>query len=211
MESICSAYWYPIYAYVRCRGQSPADAEDLTQEFFRRLLEKRWLDSADPDKGRLRTFLVVAVQRFMAREWRRASAERRGGGRTHVPIDTRFAESRYATDAPAGESAEQAFDRQWAMTLMEITLQRLRAEFEQAGRAGQFEVLKQCLTAERGALDYAGVARDLGLSPGAARVAVHRFRKRFRAVYREEISRTLAEGADLGEELRHLADAVSRA
>ncbi len=169
LETICRAYWYSLYAYARRRGQSPPDAQDFTQEFFRLLLEKRWLDSADPDKGRLRTFLVVAMKRFMAKEWRRASAERRGGAQVHVPIDTRFAESRYAADATTPETAEETFDRQWAITLMEITLQRIRAEFEGAGRSDQFEALKECLTAERGVLDYSGMAQ--GLASARARPA----------------------------------------
>src|SRR5271169_4149136 len=101
LEALCRAYWYPLYAYVRRSGQAPHDAQDLTQEFFRRLLEKRWLDSVDREKGKLRTFLIVALKGFMSKEWRRASAQRRGGGQTHVQFDTAFAESRYAADGPS--------------------------------------------------------------------------------------------------------------
>jgi RNA polymerase sigma-70 factor (ECF subfamily) len=209
LESLCRAYWYPLYAYVRRRGHSPHDAQDLTQEFFRRLLEKRWLDAADPAKGRLRAFLVVALKNFMSKEWRRASAECRGGGQTQVPFDTAVAESRYAADGPDRLEADLAFDREWALTLLRLTMERLRAEFEAAGKPEDFEALKGCLLAERGAGDYAALAARLGVSEGAARVAAHRLRKRFRQVFREEISHTLAEGADLEGELRHLAAALA--
>jgi DNA-directed RNA polymerase specialized sigma24 family protein len=209
LESLCRAYWYPLYTYVRHCGQSPHDAQDLTQEFFYRLLKKRWLDSADREKGRLRTFLIVALKSFMSNEWRRASAQRRGGGQAPVPFDTEFAESRYAADHSAKLGADETFDKQWALTLLDLTVNRLRAEFTVAGNPGDFETLKGCLMAERGAIDYAAVAKRLDVKEGAARVAVHRLRKRFREVYREEISQTLADGADLDGELRHLADSLA--
>jgi RNA polymerase sigma-70 factor (ECF subfamily) len=209
LESLCRAYWYPLYAYVRRCGQSPHDAQDLTQEFFRHLLEKRWLESADRDKGKLRTFLIVALKNFMANEWRRASAQRRGGGQSPVPFDSEFAETRFAADCSAKLAADEAFDKEWALTLLDMTVNRLRAESAAGGNPGHFEALKDCLMAERGAIDYAAVAKRLGVSEGAARVAVHRLRKRFREVYREEISQTLADGADLDGELRHLAAALA--
>lgn len=209
LETICQAYWYPLYAYVRHCGQSPHDAQDLTQEFFCRLLEKRWLDSADREKGKLRTFLIVALKRFMNNEWDRSAAQRRGGGQAHVQIDTAFGESRFAKDTHS-LAPDETFDRQWALTLISLTTKRLREEFAAAGRPGDYDALKNCLLADRGAIDYASVARQLGGNEGAARVAVHRLRKRFREIYREEISQTLAEGADLDAELRHLAAALAR-
>jgi RNA polymerase sigma-70 factor (ECF subfamily) len=209
LESLCRAYWYPLYAYVRRRGQSPQDAQDLTQEFFCRLLEKRWLDSADRAKGRLRAFLVVALKNFLSKEWRRASAQRRGGGHSQAPLDTALAESRYAAEAPAKLEPDAAFDREWALTLLDLTVNRLRAEFAAAGRPDDFEALKGCLLAERGGIDYAALAGRMGLNEGAARVAAHRLRRRFRQVYREEISQTLADSADLEGELRHLAAALA--
>lgn len=210
LETICQAYWYPLYAYVRRCGQSPHDAQDLTQDFFSRLLEKRWLDSADRDKGKLRTFLIVALKNFMAKEWRRVSAQKRGGGQAHLPMDTAFAESRYAADASSDLRPEDIFEQQWALTLLELTLQRLQKEFESAGKPDEFEEMKGCLMAERGAIDYASVALRIGVNQGAARVAVHRLRKRFREIYREEISQTLSEGTDLDGELRHLAQALAQ-
>lgn len=209
LELICRAYWYPLYAYVRRRGHSPHDAQDLTQEFFCRMLEKRWLDAADRDKGRLRTFLIVALRSFMSKEWRRASAQRRGGGNAHVQLDTVFAESRYAADTQL-LAPDEMFDRQWALTVLDLAFNRLQAELATAGKPGDFDALKNCLTAQRGTIDYAGLAQRLGVTEGAARVAAHRLRKRFREIYREEISRTLPDGADVEAEMRHLAAALAR-
>jgi RNA polymerase sigma-70 factor (ECF subfamily) len=209
LETICRAYWYPLYAYVRRSGQSPQDAEDLTQEFFSRLLEKHWLQSADPGKGRLRTFLITTLRHFMNNEWRRASAQRRGGARKHAQFDTAFAETQYAADM-SSRAPDETFDRQWALTMLNLTVERLRREYAEAGRPGDFDALKDCLMAARGAIDYAAVAARLSVNEGAARVAAHRLRKRFREIYREEISQTLADGADVDGELRHLAAALAR-
>ncbi len=209
LELICQAYWYPLYAHARRCGQSPHDAQDLTQEFFRRLLEKRWLESADREQGRLRSFLMVALKRFMSNEWDRASAQRRGGGKAQAQFDTAFAESRFAADRQT-LAPDEAFDRQWALTLLRLATDRLRREFAAAGKPGDYDTLKPCLLADRGGIDYATVARQLGVNEGAARVAVHRLRKRFREIYREEISQTLAGDADLDAELRHLAAALAR-
>ena len=209
LETLCRAYWYPLYAYVRRCGQTPHDAQDLIQEFFCRLLEKHWLNLANREKGRLRTFLIVALKNFMAKEWRRASAQRRGGGRAPVQLNTAVAESRYAVDT-SSLLADEAFDQQWALTLLDLTVNRLRDEFAAAGKPGDFEILKNCLMADRGAIDYATLAKGLGLNEGAARVAVHRLRKRFRELYREEIARTLPDNSDLEAELRHLAAALAQ-
>jgi DNA-directed RNA polymerase specialized sigma24 family protein len=209
LETICRAYWHPLYAYARHCGHPPHDAQDLTQEFFANLLGKHWLETADREKGRLRTFLIVALKKFMSKAWRRESAQKRGGGQTHVHIDTQFAESRYAVDSSAKRDPDEVFDRQWALTLLELTLKRLQAEFAAVGKTGDFEVLKSCLMAEHGAIDYGAIAGQLGGNAGAARVAVHRLRRRFREFYREEVSQTLAEEADLDGELRHLAAALA--
>lgn len=207
LEIICRAYWHPLYAYVRRCGHSPHDAQDLTQEFFRQLLEKHWLENADREKGRLRTFLVMALKHLMANEWRRASAEKRGGRQPHLPLDTALAESRFAADSKL--TPDEVFDRQWALTLLDLTINKLQAEFTAAGKTDEFGKLKSCLMAEHGAIDYSAVAAQLGVNAGAARAAVHRLRKRFRQLYRVEIARTLADGADLDGELRHLAAALA--
>ena len=209
LEAICQAYWYPLYAYVRRCGQSPHDAQDLTQAFFCRLLEKRLLDFANREKGRLRSFLIAAMKNFMSNEWRREAAQKRGGGQRHMPFDTTFAESQLATDNQS-LGPDETYDQQWALTLLNLTVNRLKEEFAVAGKAADFEILKRCLMAGRGAIDYAATAAQLGLNEGAARVVVHRLRKRFREIYREEISQTLAVGADVDAELRHLAAALSR-
>ena len=191
-------------------GQSPPDAQDLTQEFFCHLLEKRWLASADPDKGKLRTFLIVMLKNFMAKEWRRASAQKRGGGQAHARFDTSFAESRYAADPNSALATEETFDRQWALTLLNLTVERLQTEFAAAGKPADFDALKDCLMAARGTIDYAALAAKLGVNEGAERVAAHRLRKRFREIYREEIAQTLADGADVDAELRHMAAIPAR-
>jgi DNA-directed RNA polymerase specialized sigma24 family protein len=211
LEAVCRAYWYPLYAYARRCGKSPHDAQDLTQEFFRLLLEKHWLEQADREKGRLRTFLITALKNFMANEWRRQSAQKRGGGQECIPLDTKFAESRYAASASGDCAADEIYDRQWALTLLELAVARLQSEFAAAGRAAEFAVLQEFLSISHAALDYGCAAERLKTSEGTARVAVHRLRKRFRELYREEISQTLPDGADLDEELRHLANALARA
>ena len=209
LENLCRAYWFPLYAFVRRSGHPPQDAEDLTQEFFCRLLEKGWLEAADPEKGKLRTFLIAALKHFLTKEWRRASAQRRGGGQPAVPLDTALAESRCAVDA-SSLPADEIFDRQWALTLLEHAVNRLKAEFAAAGKAEDFEALKGSLLAGRGTLDYAALAQQLRVGEATARVAVHRLRKRFREVFREEITLTLVDGADVEEEVRHLAAALAR-
>src|SRR3954462_9545298 len=162
LEALCGAYWQPLYAYVRRCGQSPHDAQDLTQEFFAHLLEKRWLDSAHPEKGRLRTFLIVMLKRFMAKEWRRASAQRRGSGQALAQFDTAFAESRYAADQSSSLGPDEIFDRQWAMTLLNRTIERLQTEFSSTGKSSNFAALKDCLMAARGTTDYVALAEKLG-------------------------------------------------
>ncbi len=202
-------YWQPLYAFARRSGKSPHDAEDVTQEFFRSLMEKRWLADADREKGRLRSFLALAMKRFMANEWRREAAEKRGGGRAQVPIDTVFAESYYQPEVNERLAVERVFDREWAMTLLRLTMQRLQNEFVSAGKNGDFEVLKEFLTASHAGIDYRSAAEKLGINESAARVAVHRLRKRFREAYREEIKQTLPKGADVEEEIRYLADVLA--
>jgi RNA polymerase sigma-70 factor (ECF subfamily) len=209
LETLCRDYWYPLYAYLRRSGHCAHDCQDLTQEFFCRLLEKRWLDAADPERGKLRTFLLSALKNFVSNEWRRASAQRRGGGQGHVPFDTELAESRFATD-PQALAPGETFDRQWALTLLELTMNQLRQEFAQENKLESFEPLKASLLGERGAIDYSHLSKQLGMTEGAVRVAVHRLRKRFREIYREQIAQTLSENADVEAEIRHLAQVLAR-
>jgi RNA polymerase sigma factor (sigma-70 family) len=210
LEKLCRAYWYPLYAYIRRTGQSKENAEDLTQAFFARLLEKNFLNAAEPERGRFRSFLLVALKRFMANEWDRVRAQKRGGGQTHVPLDTELAERKFQAETTAGEiSPDRLYDRRWALTLLEQTMARLRAEFERAGKTVEFERLKSFLTADKSEIPYATVAAELGMVESALRVAVHRLRRRYRELFREEIAHTLAEGEDIDEELRHLLTVLS--
>ena len=205
LEKLCRTYWYPLYAYIRRSGQSKENAEDLTQAFFARLLEKKFLDFAQQERGRFRSFLLVALKRFMANEWERAHAQKRGGFQTSISLDTELGERKFQSEiASAKISPDRAFERRWAMTLLEQTMRRLRSEFETAGKTSEFDRLKIFLTADKKEIPYATVADELGMSESTLRVTVHRLRKRYRELFREEISHTLAEGESVDEELRYL-------
>jgi len=204
LETLCRTYWYPLYAYVRRQGHSPPDAQDLTQEFFARLLQKDYLKAAAREKGRFRTFLIVALKRFLANEWDRARAQKRGGGQHPLSLDTELAEQRYRIEPVEGATAERVFERRWALTLLDRTMTRLREEFGSAGKGEEFDGLKLCLTAERGEISYAEIAKALGINEGAARVAVHRLRKRFREIFREEIAHTVSSAEEIEGEVRYL-------
>jgi len=208
LEELCRTYWMPLYAAVRRFGHDPEDAKDLTQEFFARLLEKDWLQAVDREKGRFRTFLMVVLKRYLANEWHRGQAAKRGGGLEPVPLDTQLAERLYGGSGAHSLTPEQLFDKRWALTLIETALVRMEREYSEAGRGGEFEVLKPCLTAERGEIDYRELAEALGLGAGAARVAVHRIRKRYRSLFREEIARTVRDEGEVEEEMRALMQAL---
>jgi RNA polymerase sigma-70 factor (ECF subfamily) len=208
LEELCRAYWYPLYAYARRRGHAREDAEDLTQAFFARLLEKDYLQAASRAKGRFRTFLLMAFQRFLANEWDRARAQKRGGGRAVLPLDAETAERRYQIEPVDELSADRIFERRWALTLIDETMARLRQEFVAADRTGEFERLKSFLTADRDTIPYAELAVTLGQPEGALRVAVHRLRRRFRELFRLEIAQTVASPAEIDSELRHLLAAL---
>lgn len=209
LAKLCETYWYPIYAAVRRRGFSPEDAQDSTQEFFARLLAGNWVAAADRSKGRFRTFLLTALHRFLANEWDRNRALKRGGGAPTVPLETAVAESRYCTDSGSRLSPERLYDRQWALVLLDRALSRLAAEHESVSRAAEFAVLRPALTAERGEIPYATMAAQLHLSETATRMAVHRLRKRFRQIFREEIAQTLAQPDEVEAEIRHLLAALA--
>ncbi len=209
LETLCRAYWPPLYAFARRQGHSPHDAEDLAQGFFARLVEKEHLLAVQREKGRFRQFMLMAFRRYCANEWEHQRAAKRGSGGVPVPLDTATAEQRYVADTDAVKSPDAAFDRRWALSLLELVLTRLREEFAAAGQTLEFAALKPFLSAESAGLDYAQAAAELGASEGAARVAVHRLRKRFRQLFREEIERTVADSADVDDELRHLVAALA--
>jgi RNA polymerase sigma factor (sigma-70 family) len=206
LETLCTTYWYPLYAFVRRQGRSPEDAQDITQEFFARLLEKDQLRPVAQEKGKFRTFLLVALRRFMANELDRAHAQKRGGGVAAIPFDTELAESRYATDSSV-ETAERIFDRRWALALLEQTLARVREEYAEVGKLHVFHELKGFLTAEE--REYREAAARLQMGEGALRVAVHRLRKRYREIFREEIAHTVSSTDEIDGEVRYLMDVLA--
>jgi len=210
LAHLCEAYWYPLYAYVRRRGRSPHEAEELTQEFFARVLEKDFLRSAGPEKGRFRSFLLVCLRRFLANERDRSRAKKRGGGRPTVSIDFRDADERYRQEPSDELTAERIFERRWALSLLEQTLGQLADEMAAAGKAELFEKLKVYLTAEAENPPYAEMAAALGTSQGALRVRVHRMRERYRQLLRERIAMTLSDPTDVDDEIRSLFFALGR-
>ncbi|MBI1842837.1 MAG: sigma-70 family RNA polymerase sigma factor [Verrucomicrobia bacterium] len=209
LETLCRAYWYPLYAYVRASGRSPHDAQDLTQEFFARLLARDWLRVVLPEKGRFRTFLVVTMKRFLTNEWRRGMAQKRGSGILPLSLDTGAAEHRFAAEPPL--TPDELYERRWAMTLLDESMERLQGHFTHAGRELEFHSLKEWLTAERGSIPYGQIATGLGTTEGAARVAVHRMRKQFRQLFRQTIAETVDAADDVDAEMRHLVAVLSRA
>jgi RNA polymerase sigma-70 factor (ECF subfamily) len=209
LETLCRTYWYPVYAFVRRQGQHPHDAQDLTQEFFARLLQKDYLRSVAREKGRFRTFLIVALKRFMANEWDRARALKRGGGEAPLSLDTSLAETRYQQEPAASSDADSVYDRRWALTLLDQAMIRLRQEYEADGKGADFDQLKSFLTVDHADIGYGTIAARLGISEGAARVAVHRLRKRFREVFREQIAQTVSSPAEIDEEVAHLVAALA--
>lgn len=209
LEQLCRAYWYPLYAFVRRLGHGPHDAEDLVQGFFAACLEKNYLGAADRRKGRFRSFLLLALKRFMANEWDRQRTRKRGGDQTVISLDSLDAEQRYALEPADRLSADKLFERRWALTLLDKVLARLAAEQAATGHAATFAHLKEFLTSQGRGTPYAELAERLGLSEGALKVAIHRLRKRYRDLLEEEIAHTVATPEEIAEERRHLLAALS--
>jgi RNA polymerase sigma-70 factor (ECF subfamily) len=208
---LCGAYWYPLYAYLRRKGQTPHDAQDLTQAFFAHLLEKKSIERANPEKGRFRCFLLGALNKFVAGEQDKARAQKRGGDCVLISLDEKTAEQRFLAEPIQALDPQKLYERRWAMTLLNETVERLQAEFAAAGREQEFELLKEWLTADRGSIPYAQLGQALSINEGAARVAVHRLRKRFRAFFRQTIAETVGANEDVDSEMRHLVGVLSRA
>ena len=209
LARLCQTYWYPLYAYVRRRGHTAPDAQDLTQAFFARLLERHWVGQADRERGRFRTFLLTAMSRFLSDEWDKQRAQKRGGGVAHVPVQLDSAETRYGHEPAAVGTPEQEYERRWALTLLDTVLQRLRAEYERGGKAELFAGLNSCLVGGREAQPYAELAKQLQMNEGAVKVAVHRLRKRYRLLLRAEIAQTVARTETVDDELQHLFAVLS--
>jgi RNA polymerase sigma-70 factor (ECF subfamily) len=208
LEQLCKTYWFPLYAYVRRRGYSKEDAEDLTQAFFARFLEKNYLEGLSDERGRFRAFLLASLKHFLANEWDKSQRQKRGGNKTHLSLDWKTADTQFQVAASAA-SPDQEFDREWAVALLAKVIQRLQAECEADGREEQFTHLKIFLSAGKGAVPYSEAAKNLGVEEGAVRVAVHRLRKRYRQLLADEISQTLADPAQVDEEMKTLFAAFS--
>lgn len=210
LERLCRAYWYPLYAYVRRKGHTSQDAEDLTQAFFAHFLEGNYLARASRERGRFRSFLLTSLQNFLGHEWERARAAKRGGGRPLLPWDELAAEGRYQLEPASDLTPDKIFEQRWAATIFQKALAELQRETAQAGNSEQFERLKRFLSAKAQAGDYAEAAAGLGMTPGAVGVAVHRLRQRYGELVREEIAHTVGTPAEVEEEMRYLVELVSR-
>ena len=209
LASLCQAYWYPLYAYVRRRGYSAHEAQDLTQEFFLHLLERESIQVADPERGKFRSFLLASLQNFLANEWRRGQAEKRGGGTPVISLDLHAGEDRYGLEPADTVTPERIFERRWALTLLDMALTRLQEEFTSSGKKELFDELKEHLGSGASGTPYAVVAERLGMTEGAVKVASHRLRRRCREILRGAIAETVADPADIDEELQQLFAAIS--
>src|SRR6202142_260749 len=208
LVSLCENYWYPLYAYLRRRGYPADQAQDLTQEFFIRVLEGRYLDRADPEKGRFRSFILTSLKFFVADQEDRQRAYKRGGGMT-VSLEFSSGEERYQREPAHDETPERIFERRWALSVLDRVVERLRNEFVQHGRSEHFERLKVFLLGQSDS-PYAALAREIKTSEGALKVAIHRLRKRYRDLFRQEIADTVADPAEVESELRFLAAALTK-
>jgi len=209
LEELCRTYWFPLYAYVRRRAYSKEDAEDLTQAFFARLLEQNPFAALHSDKGKFRAFLLASLKHFLANEWDKSQAQKRGGGHARLSLDWETADTHFQVAATNAPTPDQAFDREWAVALLGKVIERLQNECATEGKARLFERLKIFLTAARADAAQREAAEALGMEEGAVRVAVHRLRKRYRQLLRDEIAHTLADDAMVDEEMRALFGAFS--
>jgi RNA polymerase sigma-70 factor (ECF subfamily) len=209
LEQLCNVYWYPLYAFLRRRGHQPADAEDLVQGFIEHLLECGFFQTADPDKGRFRSYLLTSLNHFLADGAIRAGRLKRGAGKPLLALDAMAAESRYALEQEDPGTPEQLFERRWALTLLNTVMQRLETEAAESGRATLFLQIKGVLLGDRGGVPYAEIASQLGISETALTVTVHRLRQRYRELVREEIAHTVSRPVEIDEEMRHLFQVLS--
>ncbi len=209
LENLCRSYWYPLYAYVRRRGYGPEDAQDLTQEFFARFLEKGFFRLADPARGRFRTFLLKSLQHFLADEWKRAHRAKRGGGTLPLSLDGAAAEARYAAGLADTATPERLYEEHWAMTLLEQVLEQMREDYVRTGKARLFEVCQDFLWGPDPSVSYAALAQDLAMTEGAFRGAVHRLREQYRERLRAEVAHTVSHPGEVDAELHYLISVIS--
>jgi DNA-directed RNA polymerase specialized sigma24 family protein len=209
LASLCETYWYPLYAYVRRQGHAADEAQDLTQAFFMRLLEKHSVRAARPERGRFRSFLLTSMKHFLLNQAQHRRTLKRGGGHTPLSLDLETAEGRYVREPPDTRTPELIFDRRWALTLLDRVLGRLRREWIEAGKGAAFDRLKVCLTGDAPKGGYCELGRELGLSEGAVKVAAHRLRRRYQRLLREAIAETVLTDDAIDEEIRYLFRALS--
>lgn len=209
LEKLCRTYWYPLYAYVRRQGNGPEDAQDLTQIFFSRLLERNTFAKADRDRGKFRTFLLGSLKNFLVNEWKRAGRLKRGGDLTFLSFDAKEAEARYAGEPIDESKPTNAYDRQWAVALIEQVFSILRGEYAAADKAQVFAALKVFVRGDTSSASYVEIGRQLNLTEGTVKVAVHRLRQRFRELLRAEVAHTVDRPEDVDGELRHLIAVMS--
>jgi RNA polymerase sigma factor (sigma-70 family) len=208
LEQLCRSYWYPLYAYIRRKGYSPHDAQDLTQEFFARLLDKNYIRLAKRERGRFRSFLLKSLNHFLVNEWVRNNAQKRGGGHELLSLDEESAERIYQQEPTDGLGPENLYDKRWAVTLLERAMDRLGKDYAHAGKQELFNQLKGLLLTECTGESYRALTGPLGLTEGAVKVAVHRLRSRFRGAVRAEVAETVATPGEVDEELRCLMAAL---
>jgi RNA polymerase sigma factor (sigma-70 family) len=209
LEELCRAYWYPLYAFVRSRGYSAVDAQDLTQSFFARFIETDGFASADRERGRFRSYLLGAMKHFLANEWHRAQTQKRGGQVRFIEWDALDPEARYAGASKQSDNPEHLFDREWALETITGALQALRYEMAKAGKSEQFDALKGSLSGQDES-PRAQIAARLDMSEGAVKVAVHRLRQRYRTLLRAAIAQTVSNEADLDEEMGYLVEILRK-
>ncbi len=207
LEKLCRAYWFPLYAFARREGCGPEEAQDVTQEFFSRLLAKNFLQTADPQRGRFRSFLLSSFRHMMANERRNAAREKRGGGEQVFSLDEQDAEGRYLLDPADATTPERIFERRWAETVLARVLDRLEAEY--TGHAMRFDDLKVFLVEARGTAAFAEVAARMGVTEAALKSVVHRMRRRYAELFRDEVAHTVENPAEVEEEIRHMFAVLS--
>lgn len=209
LEELCRTYWYPLYAYVRRRGHSPEDAEDLTQEFFARFLAGNYLARVDRERAKFRSYLLGALNHFLADAWDHAHRIKRGGGQALQTFDVRSGECRYTLEPAEELPPDRLFDRRWALTVLDQVLSRLRQEYERSGKGRLFEKLSAFLPGDAEAASYGGLAGELEMTESAVRVAVHRLRRRYGQLFASEVAQTVASPAEIQDEMRYLLAAAS--
>ncbi|HEX5218392.1 MAG TPA: sigma-70 family RNA polymerase sigma factor [Verrucomicrobiae bacterium] len=209
LEQLCASYWYPLYAYVRRQGHSVEDSQDLTQQFFLRLLEHKYLRLADPNRGRFRTFLLCSLKNFLTNEWNKANREKRGGGCQVISLDTEQTESRFRAEPADHRTPEKAYSRRWAVVVLDRVLNQLEAECSANGRGPVFEKIKSFLSTDGSESSYAEISQRLGMTEGNLKTTVYRLRQRYRELLRAEIARTVDNPADVDDEIRELLAALN--